>query len=856
MLVGALCRHWSLRLFAPDRMLRQTYETFKTLLRHDIRSHELMAEFAELYYEGGQEDLARTRVRYRQLAEAVAGMVSALEQMLPRQAGPLHDYFNKYDFYIRLLLAPPEQFLIPPFVVAHDTLVDVALVGQKSAHLLQLRHGTTVQVPPGFTVTTTTFALLVEHNRLRPAIDLLLASIDPESSASLEETSQALMTLVRRMDIPDQVSLAIAAEYDRLASRYADVSPQVAVRSSAMHEDGTHSFAGQYHSVLGVARDGLMAAYLEVVASKYTPQALLYRIYTGLGDEEAAMAVLVLAMVDAAAGGVVYTSDPAAVGGGEQQLLVQSIQGLALPLVGGETIPDVYCFPAHSSTPSQVVAGCQQHRLVVSQGRLREEPLTERDRETLSLSREQAVRLAATARELEAFFGEPQDIEWALDRNRELYILQSRPLHIEATLPTPAPMTAAPACRPLLTGAKRAAGGIACGMVHHLDPADTSPILHGTVLVTRHIPPSLVRFIGRLEAVICEQGAVTGHFATVCREFGVVLLVGAAGAATLLSAGSEVTVDGYNGAVYAGKVASLLAHKKSPVDSTAQTEFSRKLRAVLAYITPLQLVDPSAASFRAQSTRSLHDIIRYAHETAVQTMFGLSDIATGASSQCRKLETDLPLDIYLLDVGGAFVGAEKDGDTVALTHLICPPFAAIWQGLSHPDIDWQTHPHFDWQGFGDMAHSGGIASGGSKDFASYAVVSQDYLNLNMRFGYHFTLVDCLCGEEARANYCQVRFAGGGGEYLGRSMRVLLISRILRNLGFEVTVRGDLLDARLNGYPARELWARLAEVGRLLGMTKLLDMVLQEQDVDWYAEQFLSGAGRFTRRSDPFGHLAD
>ena len=853
MLVGALFKHWSLRLFAPDRMLRQTYETFKMLLRHDIRSHELMAEFAELYHEGGQEDLARTRARYRQLAEAVVGMVIALEQMLPRQAGPLHDYFNKYDFYIRLLLAPPEQFFIPPFVVAHDTLVDVTLVGQKSAHLLQLRNGTKVRVPPGFTVTTTTFALLVEHNRLRPAIDLLLASIDPESSSSLEETSQALMTLVRRMDIPDHVSLAIAAEYDRLASPYPDALPRVAVRSSAMHEDGKHSFAGQYHSVLCVARDELMAAYLEVVASKYTPQALLYRIYTGLGDEEAAMAVLVVAMVDAVASGVVYTRDPSTAGG-EVPLLLQSIHGLGLPLVGGETIPDVYCFPPQSSTPSQVVAGCQLHRLMVYQGRLSEEPLAESDRETMSLSREQAMRLAATARELETFFGEPQDIEWALDRNHELYILQTRPLHIEATPPSPAPPTAALAGRPLVTGAKRAAGGIACGIVHHLDPMDTLPIPHGTVLVTRHIPPSLVRFIGRLEAVICEQGAVTGHFATVCREFGVVLLVGADGAATLLSAGAEVTVDGYTGAVYAGKVASLIAHK-SKVDIAAQSDFSRKLRAVLEYITPLHLVDPSAASFRAHSTRSLHDIIRYAHETAVQTMFGLSDIASGTSSQCRKLETDLPLDIYLLDVGGAFVGDEKDGETIALTHLTSAPFVAIWQGLSHPDIDWLTHPHFDWQGFSDMALSGGIASGGSKDFASYAVVSRDYLNLNMRFGFHFTLVDCLCGEEARANYCQVRFAGGGGEYQGRSMRVLLISRILRNLGFEVNVRGDLLDARLNGYPASELCARLSEVGRLLGMTKLLDMVLQEQDIDWYAEQFLSGAGRFTRCSDPLVHSA-
>jgi pyruvate,water dikinase len=848
MLVGTLFKHWSLRLLAPDRMLRLTYETFKTLLGFDIRSHDLMAEFAELYYEGRQEDLARTRARYRQLAEAVAGMVHALEQMLPGRTGPLHDYFNKYDFYIRLLLAPPEQFLIPPFVVNHDTLTDAALVGHKSAHLLQLNTASKVRVPPGFTITTTTFALLVEHNRLRPAIDLLLADIDPESSSSLEETSQALIALVRRMAIPHHVAQAITAEYDRLASLYPGGSLRVAVRSSAMHEDGKHSFAGQYHSVLGVARSELLAAYLEVVASKYSPQALLYRIYTGLGDEEAAMAVLVLVMVDAVASGVVYTRDPSAVGD-EAPLLVQSIQGLGLPLVGGETIPDVYKFPPQSATPTQSIAGCQHQRLVVHEGRLHEEQLDANDRISLSLSREQAVLLAATARELETFFGGPQDIEWALDRNQELYILQSRPLHIEAAPQSPAPTTAVPDALPLLVGAKRAAGGVACGIVHHLNPMDTAPIQQGAVLVTRHIPPSLVRFIGRLEAVVCEQGAVTGHFATVCREFGVILLVGATEAAAQLPAGTEVTVDGYNGIVYAGKVASLLECKGGE-GVAANSDFSKRLRALLDYITPLHLVDPNAPNFQPQSTRSLHDIIRYAHEKAVQAMFGLSDIAaSGTSSHCLKLETDLPIDIYLLDVGGAYTGNYEGGETIALNQLKSSPFVAIWQGLSHPDIDWKSHSHFDWQGFSDMALSGGIASSGSKDYASYAVVSMDYLNLNMRFGYHFTLVDCVCGEEPRANYCQVRFAGGGGDYQGRSMRVILISRILRSLGFEVNIRGDLLDARLTGYPERELCSRLSDLGRLLGMTKLLDMVLQDQDIDWYAEQFSQGAGRFSSRPD-------
>lgn len=844
MAVGALFKHWSLRLLAPDRVVQRTYEAFKTLLGFDAKSHELMAEFESLYHEGRREDLARTRTRYRHFAEAVAGMVGALEQMLPSQAGVLRDYFNKYDFYVRLLLAPPEQFLIPPYVLAHDGLAEPALVGAKSRNLLLLKQAAEARIPEGFTIATTTFALLVEHNRLRPAMDLLLAGIDPDVPACLDEASQALMALVRRMEIPDPVAQALLAEYDRLATLTPGGTPKVAVRSSALHEDSAHSFAGQYHSALGVDRDGLLAAYLEVLASKYTPQALQYRIHAGIGDEEAAMAVLVLVMVDAVTSGVVYTRDPAA--GSEGGLLVQAVHGLGLPLVGGETVPDLVVFPSEGEAPLQMVAGSQRRRLVLREGRTVEEPLAGHLLHQCSLSQEQAVRIAAVARRVEQFFKGPQDIEWALDGEDTLYLLQSRPLRLEDDPPsTHVRVTVPEDARPLVTGAKRAAGGVACGTVLHLLPGTTAAFPDSAVLVTRHIPPSLVRSIGRLAAVVCEQGSVTGHFATVCREFGVVLLVEATDALALLTEGQEVTVDGYAGSVYAGTVPDLLTQQpgERPLEETA---VSHRLRALLDHITPLHLLDPAAPDFRPQSCRSLHDIIRYAHEKAVQAMFGLGDLSGGTASRCRKLATDLPLDIYLLDVGGAFVESGQEAVAVEAVHSV--PFVALWQGLSHPSVDWHSHLHFDWKGFGDMALSGGIAAGGAKDFASYAVVGSDYLNLNMRFGFHFTLLDCLCGAEDRANYCQLRFAGGGGDYRGRAVRIDLLQRILARLGFEVRVRGDLLDARLIGYPAGELQPLLTDVGRLLGMTKLLDMVLREEEIEQHVAYFFNKTGSFSALS--------
>jgi pyruvate,water dikinase len=266
-----------------------------------------------------------------------------------------------------------------------------------------------------------------------------------------------------------------------------------------------------------------------------------------------------------------------------------------------------------------------------------------------------------------------------------------------------------------------------------------------------------------------------------------------------------------------------------------ESSYRRTLRSMLDYITPLHLLDPSAPEFRPQSCRSLHDIIRYCHEKAVQIMFGLGGISGNTATHCRKLATDLPLDIYLLDVGGAFAGNQSDAISPQTLHAA--PFLALWQGLSHPGVDWHNHLHFDWKGFSDMTMSGGVSLGVSKEFASYAVVSPDYLNLNMRFGFHFALLDCLCGAASRANYCQLRFAGGGGDYQGKVVRITLLQRILERLDFEVRIRGDLLDARLMGLPAMALTVVLIQVGRLLGVTKLLDMTLRTEDVDSFVEQF-------------------
>ncbi|MBV5346406.1 MAG: hypothetical protein JZU63_13295, partial [Rhodoferax sp.] len=89
----------------------------RELLVLDSRSHELMAELEGLYYQGKKEDFCRIAERYDALSTSVSGMVESLDRMAPGSFVTLREYFRKFDFYSRFLLAPPALRFGPPFVL-------------------------------------------------------------------------------------------------------------------------------------------------------------------------------------------------------------------------------------------------------------------------------------------------------------------------------------------------------------------------------------------------------------------------------------------------------------------------------------------------------------------------------------------------------------------------------------------------------------------------------------------------------------------------------------------------------------------------------------------------------------------
>jgi pyruvate,water dikinase len=130
---------------------------------------------------------------------------------------------------------------------------------------------------------------------------------------------------------------------------------------------------------------------------------------------------------------------------------------------------------------------------------------------------------------------------------------------------------------------------------------------------------------------------------------------------------------------------------------------------------------------------------------------------------------------------------------------------------------------------------------------SYVLVAEEYMNLNARLAYHFTLVDATITDMASKNYISFRFVGGGTTAFRKNLRAIFVAQILTHYGFIVDRRGDLVNAWFKKAPAPETFDMLDILGRLLACTSQLDMFMTSRKVmQWYVHQFLAGNYRFQR----------
>lgn len=817
-----ILKQFSEQLISPDLFIRKRYATFQELLERDRRCHSLLAELEDIYYNAKRVDINRVRNLYSNFSADVGEMVASLYKLAPGQYKNLIDYYKKIDFYARFALAPPKCNTAPPFILPIDAAYpDDGQTGGKGLHLSHLTHSLGLPVPAGFIISTSAFRAFLELNDLRARIDQQLAQTDINSLSSLQEVSDTLTEYINQARISPELKKEIDLAIGTLATNFPGRT--FAVRSSAIGEDSSFSFAGQYCSLLNVKKDDILAAYQQVLASKFTPEAILYRILNGLDDEETPMAVIVLIMVEARVSGVVATGNPAAPD--ETTTLVHSVCGLGDNLMGGR------------ATPTTQEIKRLDGKAVIT----RHSPGQSED----ELSDSQIRLLVRWAEQITSYYGEPQEIEWSCDIHDTIYLLQSRLLMLErkkseAKAPDLSQLSL------LFQGGATAAPGMCCGPVFHLaTTADLHTIPDGSILVCEVTPPSLVTLLPHLSGVIARYGSSADHFSSVAREFGIPVLVQAEEHCLQLKNGEQVTLWADKQSVYSG-TAKLAEDGTDRLQRKRNSPFYRTLKMVIDFTSPLALVDPSSPAFCPENCRSLHDILRFTHEKSVQAMFIQSTDSLFRKPKGKRLQTNIPLQMHIIDVGGGLSPGAANKKEIAITDLCCLPLQALWQGLSHPGVTWRNRAHFDWQSYDAISLAGGIATKRDSSLTSFCLISPEYLNVNIRFGYHFTLLDCLCGENPEENYILMRFAGGGGNSLGKDLRLGFIIKVLARLNFTCEQTGELLDARLMRYNNKITAERLEQVGRLLGAVRLLDMVLTDENmVEGMVEDFFRGKYDFS-----------
>jgi pyruvate,water dikinase len=303
---------------------------------------------------------------------------------------------------------------------------DAALFGGKSASLGELI-AAGIPVPPGFALSTAGFDAFVGEAGLTARIESAVAQLSPGDLDRVIAVSTAIDEGMRSAPVPESVRSDVACRYAELSD---EAEPPVAVRSSALGEDSQDAtFAGQQETYLWVrGADGVCDAVRDCWVSLYSPQAMTYRARMGAGGRAPAMGVTVQLMVDAEISGVMFTCNP--VSGDPSMVAVNASWGLGLAVVGGEVTPDDYLVSKVTREVVRQRVSAKEIEYVPGahgRGAVRAEVAPER-REAPCLDQEQVAALVEVACRVERHFGCHQDIEWAIGRDGELFVLQSRPV--------------------------------------------------------------------------------------------------------------------------------------------------------------------------------------------------------------------------------------------------------------------------------------------------------------------------------------------------------------------------------------------------------------------------------------------
>lgn len=454
------------------------------------------------------------------------------------------------------------------------------VAGGKGANLGEM-YNLKIPVPNGFVVTAQSYDYFLEKAKIKDKVIGLLNELDYEDTNALNEATIKIREIIEKTPMPKDLEEEIIDSYETLGANYEELKTGmahdilknaaepafVAVRSSATAEDlAEASFAGQQDSFLNVkGNQDLIRHIKKCFASLFTSRATYYRNKKNFDHSKVSLAVVVQKMINSDKSGVMFSKDPT---NRRDVIIIEAVWGLGEGIVSGKITPDDYILNQELEIIDTKIANKKIAIIRDSAGGKKIEKLREEKSSAQVLKPHEIKKLASIAQTLEEHYEKPQDIEFAIE-DEEIYITQTRPI---TTIQKDAKQGGEIKGESILEGLG-ASPGIAVGKIKIIhEMKDLEKIKKGDILVTTMTNPDMVVAMQRSAGIVTDEGGMTAHAAIVSREMGIPAVVGTQVATEKLKEGEIITVDGYSGKVYKGKVAEGEQKEILPVEIETKTK--------------------------------------------------------------------------------------------------------------------------------------------------------------------------------------------------------------------------------------------------------------------------------------------
>lgn len=411
---------------------------------------------------------------------------------------------------------------------------DTSLLDDKITSLTEIFH-LGLPTPNGFFITTKAYFDFLEINNLDKTISELISKTNVSNSYDLAKTSKNIQTLIKKYPIPHEIAKEIMIAYKKLGGWLGFTNTLVTIKSSLKPEP--------FLSISG--ESNLLHKIQDCWASIFTTKFIHDCQKKNSNYLQTKIIVLVQKQINAFISGTIFTTNPT--NSNKNEMIIEAFWGQRGSGIEEKIIPDEYLISKHNQVILSQHTGTQTVQLVQLDNQVREEKVKTNQSNKPKLTPEEIIKLATFGQKLALHFGQAQNVEFALNKQHQIFIIQSdSPQAILQKKVEAKPINT----QVILTGHGINQGQVT-GQVFVLNSTtDIRKIQKSCILVANTLSSDYISAIRQASAILTDLGGQSSYIATISRELGIPCIVGTQKATKLLSNGQIITVDGSTGKIY------------------------------------------------------------------------------------------------------------------------------------------------------------------------------------------------------------------------------------------------------------------------------------------------------------------